>query len=171
MEGSYKGYSGDLKRSLSKPSKKRRKRGPQPDSPILMARLKFIARCIEKGLAHFEILDACKEKFGFSKTKTNNLIHRVYQEWKDTHSKLALYDIYLRARKARLKIISEAWKKKDLKLVLMAEDSLAKLDGLFSEKVEHSGRITHSLTVKEMADLARGKRGTGSTRFHQADSN
>ena len=115
-------------------------------------RLAQVENCIIEGWLTSEIVASGRKDWGLSRRQIENYISHVYKRWARESAKNLCKNLD-RAIRARERIIKEARKAGDLRTALAAEDSLAKLLGLFIERVDHSGNI--NLTVADLVGRTR----------------
>ena len=110
----------------------------------LLERLMVIEEAIIDAWSVSAMVRSAKEKWGISQHQTERYVGMVYKRWARQDEETSRQNL-ARAIRARKRIIRKAYETDDLKTVLAAEDSLAKLQSLFLDRVEHSGEIGLSL--------------------------
>ena len=117
----------------------------------IRTRIEQIEEAIIEGRSHSSIERSSAARWKVSRQKIRNYIAGIYRRWTRQDARVSQGDL-ARAIRSRKKIISKAWENGDLKTVLAAEDSLAKIQALFSEK--RQGSSEGSLTLADLASLA-----------------
>lgn len=96
---------------------------------ILRAR-GFVTALLTRGYTHEKIKQVLYERQQLSYKTTQKLIDHIYEKWKNDGEQ----DMRIKRRRAieaRREVISAAWARGNLDVVLRAEDSLANVEGTF----------------------------------------
>lgn len=107
----------------------------------------MVSALLVRGYTHEKIKSVLYEREALSYKTTQKLIDMIYKAWVDEGEQ----DIRVRRRRAieaRKEIISAAWARSNLDVVLRAEDSLSDIEGTkWNEKIDEDKEITFNVRM------------------------